>query len=66
MSGTPGAKHINPVWPEDGDKVLLIRCFPEAAGLADAATQAMAQGEATGIAGEDWEGSQYEPVLPTP
>ena len=64
MSGTPSTRHINPVWPADGDKVLLIRLYPDAAGITDAASKAMAQGEETGLLGEDWEGSQYEPPLP--
>ena len=62
--GAPSTQHINPVLPEDVDKVLLIRLFPEAAGITDAATQAAAQGVATGLAGETLEGSQYEPILP--
>ena len=65
MSGVkPDTHHIDPVLAEDVDKVLLIRLFPEAAGITDAGTQAMAQGEATGLAGETLEGSQYEPILP--
>lgn len=56
--------HIPPVMAEDLDPVLLIRLFPEAAGITDAGTKALAQGEATGLAGETLEGSQYEPLLP--
>ena len=67
MSGSkPSIRHITPVWPADGDKVLLIRLYPDAAGISDAAAKAMAQGEETGALGEDWESSQYEPPLALP
>jgi hypothetical protein len=57
MSGT------TPVLADDIDPVPLIRMYPEADGISDAKTKALAQGEATAAAGADLEGSQYEPVL---
>ncbi len=66
MSGTPAPSHITPVLVEGLDQVLLIRLHPDAAGLTDAAAKAVAQGEATGVAGETLEGSQYEPIYVAP
>jgi hypothetical protein len=57
--------YITPVLVEGLDKVLLIRLYPEAAGITDAGTKAMAQGHETGQLGQDWESSQHEPVLGT-
>ncbi|HEY2416800.1 MAG TPA: hypothetical protein VGH84_02700 [Steroidobacteraceae bacterium] len=54
---------MSPVLFADLDAVLLIRLYPDAAGISDAGTQALAQGEATALAGETLEASQYEPVL---
>ena len=59
MSGT------QPVLADDVDKVLLIRLYPEADGLAAAGDQALAQGAETAAAGAELEASQYEPVLGT-
>lgn len=56
MSGT------QPVVIEGLDPVLLIRLFPEAAGITDGETQALAQGVATMEAGLLLEASQYEPI----
>ena len=58
MSGT-----TEPVLADDLDQVLLIRLYPDADGLDDAATKAMAQGVQTAADGAMLEGSQYEPVL---
>jgi hypothetical protein len=58
MSGT-----TEPTLADDVDKVLLIRLYPEADGLTDAASKAMAQGVQTAADGAELEGSQYEPVL---
>jgi hypothetical protein len=67
VSGTPAPapNYITPVLADDLDKVLLIRLYPEADGLTDAGTKAMAQGHETGQIGQDWESSQHEPVLGT-
>lgn len=59
MSGT------QPVLADDVDKVLLIRLYPEADGLAAAGDQALAQGAETAAAGAELEASQYEPLLGT-
>ena len=71
MQGPPGralppAPKADPVLYEDIDKVLLVRLFPEADSITDAAAQALAQGTATAAAGEALESSQYEPILPLP
>ena len=54
-----------PTLADDIDKVLLIRLYPEADGLAAAGDAALAQGEQTAAAGAELEASQYEPVLGT-
>jgi len=58
MSGT-----TEPVLVDGLDQVLLIRLYPTADGLSDAAALAMAQGAQTAADGATLEGSQYEPVL---
>jgi hypothetical protein len=58
MSGT-----TEPVLVEGLDQVLLIRLYPTADGLTDAAALAVAQGAQTAADGAALEGSQYEPVL---
>ena len=58
MSGT-----TEPVLVDGLDQVLLIRLYPAADGLSDAAALAMAQGTQTAADGAALEGSQYEPVL---
>jgi hypothetical protein len=51
-----------PVIVEGLDPVLIIRLFPEAAGITDGETQALAQGVATMEAGALLVASQYEPI----
>jgi hypothetical protein len=51
-----------PVVIEDLDAVLIIRLFPEAAGISDGEAKALAQGIATMEAGALLVSSQYEPV----
>jgi len=51
-----------PVVFDDLDPVLIIRLFPEAAGITDGEAQALAQGIATMEAGALLESSQYEPI----
>jgi hypothetical protein len=51
-----------PVVVEDLDAVLIIRLFPEAAGISDGEAKALAQGIATAEAGALLVSSQYEPV----
>ena len=60
MSGTGT---VEPVLVEGLDYVLLIRMYPEADGISDAKTKALAQGDATAAAGAVLESSQYEPLL---
>jgi hypothetical protein len=66
MSDTAAPRHIDPVLVEGLDQVLLIRLYPDAAGLTDAGAKAVAQGEATGAEGELLESSQYEPIYVAP
>ncbi len=58
MSGT-----TTPVLVEGLDAVLLIRLYPEADGISDAGTKALAQGAQTAADSAETESSQYEPIL---
>lgn len=60
MSGT-----TEPVLVEGLDAVLLIRLYPEADGITDAGSKALAQGAQTAADSAVLEGSQYEPILGT-
>ena len=61
MSGSTG-----PVLVDGLDQVLLIRLYPEADGLSDAASKATAQGAQTAADGAKLEASQWEPVPGAP
>jgi hypothetical protein len=61
MSGT-----TEPVLVDDIQKALLIRLYPDADGLADAASKATAQGTQTAADGAKLEASQWEPVPGAP